>query len=83
MIAVLQFLCRITPGDWPQFHGSGSDGHVVGLAAPMEWSDSKHVAWKSPRSVAARINHSFVTPTVAIVDGTPQVLAPGPDHLAA
>lgn len=230
MITILFLLCAITPGDWPQFRGSNSDGHVLGLATPMEWSDAKNVAWKvsipglgwsspvvvdgkvflttavpsdgglslrtialdtatgltvwdreiravptspdihpknshasptpivrdgsvfvhfgaqgmarlraddgaiqwvcteleypprhgsggspvlqdgrlivvcdgssdpfvaavdaetgrvawkSPRSVAARINHSFVTPTVAIVDGTAQVLAPGPDHLAA
>ncbi|MFM7159521.1 MAG: PQQ-binding-like beta-propeller repeat protein, partial [Planctomycetaceae bacterium] len=33
--------------------------------------------------VEARVSHSFVTATVAIVDGQPQVLAPGPDHCAA
>ncbi len=41
------------------------------------------VAWKTPRSVKARISHSFVTAAVTIVDGRAQLLAPGPDHLAA
>jgi outer membrane protein assembly factor BamB len=33
--------------------------------------------------VEARISHSFVTVTVAMVDGKAQVMAPGPDHFAA
>jgi outer membrane protein assembly factor BamB len=32
--------------------------------------------------VKARISHSFVTSTVAMVNGKAQVLSPGPDHLA-
>lgn len=41
------------------------------------------VAWKTLRSVPARISHSFVTPMIAVVEGKAQVLAPGPEHFAA
>jgi outer membrane protein assembly factor BamB len=40
------------------------------------------VVWKTPRSVKARISHSFVTAAVTIVDGKAQLIAPGPNHLA-
>ncbi len=81
--------------DYPPMHGSGGspvlhDGKLVvvcdGSKAPFVAAvDAKtgKVAWKTPRSVKARINHSFVTPTVAMVDGKAQVMAPGPDHFAA
>lgn len=39
------------------------------------------IAWKTPRSITARISHSFVTAAVTVVDGRAQLLAPGPDHL--
>ena len=35
------------------------------------------------RSVEAKISHSFVTPTLAMVDGKAQIMAPGPNHFAA
>lgn len=54
------------------------DPFVVGLDA-----QTGHIRWKTPRSVPARINHSFVTPTVTVVDGQAQLIAPGPDHCAA
>ena len=44
---------------------------------------SGKVLWKKYRSVKARISHSFVTVSVAEVDGRPLVMAPGPDHFAA
>jgi len=37
---------ELNVGDWPQFRGPNSDGHVVGPATPMEWSDTKNVVWK-------------------------------------
>lgn len=80
---------------YPPVHGSGGspvlqegklivvcDGSKSPFVAAIDAQTGK-VAWKSPRSVEARISHSFVTPTVAIVDGKAQVLAPGPDHFAA
>ena len=33
--------------EWPQFRGPNADGHVKGQAFPLEWSDSKNVAWKT------------------------------------
>lgn len=34
-------------GDWPQFRGPRADGHVVEMTTPLEWSDTKNVAWKT------------------------------------
>jgi outer membrane protein assembly factor BamB len=58
------------------------DGSSQPFVAAIDAETGK-LAWKTPRSVEARVSHSFATPTVANVDGTTQVLAPGPDHLAA
>ncbi|MSR55745.1 MAG: serine/threonine protein kinase [Gemmataceae bacterium] len=81
--------------DYPPLHGSGGspvlhagklvvvcDGSKDPFVAAVDAKTGK-VAWKTPRSVKARISHSFVTPTVTTVDGRVQVLAPGPDHFAA
>ena len=89
----LQWLC--TELKYPPMHGSGGspvlhdgklvvvcDGSTNPFVAAVDAETGK-VAWKSPRSVQAKINHSFVTATVAIVDGKAQVMAPGPDHFAA
>lgn len=48
MFVVMCGLCALMAGDWPQFRGPNSDGHVVGTVTPMEWSDTKNVAWKTP-----------------------------------
>ena len=80
---------------YPPQHGSGGspvlhDGKLVvvcdGSSKPFVAAvdaETGKVAWKSPRSVEARISHSFVTATVAMVDGKAQVMAPGPEHFAA
>ena len=57
------------------------DGTKDPFVAAVDAETGK-IAWRTPRSVAARITHSFVTATVAVVDGKAQVFAPGPDHLA-
>lgn len=80
---------------YPPMHGSGGspvlhdnklfvvcDGSKDPFVAAVDANTGK-VAWRKPRSVAARINHSFATPTLAEVDGHMQLIAPGPDHLAA
>jgi outer membrane protein assembly factor BamB len=76
-------------------HGSGGspvlhDGKLVvacdGSSQPFVAAvdaETGKVAWKTLRSVEARISQSFVTPTVVVVSGKPQVLAPGPNHFAA
>jgi outer membrane protein assembly factor BamB len=89
----IQWICLEL--DYPPMHGSGGspvlhdgklvvvcDGSTNPFVAAVDAETGK-VAWKTSRSVAARVNHSFVTPTVATIDGRAQVLAPGPDHFAA
>jgi len=40
---------RGAPGeDWPQFRGPGGEGHSTERGVPLEWSETKNVAWKSP-----------------------------------
>ena len=33
---------------WPQFRGPGGQGHADGQRAPLHWSESEHVRWKTP-----------------------------------
>ena len=58
------------------------DGSATPFVAAVD-AESGKTLWKTPRSVPARISHSFVTPTIALIDGRAQVMAPGPDHFAA
>lgn len=81
--------------DYPPMHGSGGspvlhegklvivcDGSKNPFVAAIDAETGK-VAWKTMRSVQAKISHSFVTVSIANVDGKAQVFAPGPDHFAA
>lgn len=89
----LQWLC--TDLEYPPMHGSGGspilhDGKLVvacdGSSQPYVAAvdaETGKVAWKTPRSVSTSISHSFVTATVAMVDGKAQFMAPGPGHFAA
>lgn len=80
---------------YPPVHGSGGspvlhegklvvvcDGTTDPFVAAVDAETGK-VAWKTLRTIKGRVNHSFVTPAIAVVDGKAQVLAPGPDHMAA
>ena len=58
------------------------DGSSQPFVAAID-AESGKLAWKTPRSVEARVSHSFATPALAKVEGKTQVLAPGPNHLAA
>lgn len=73
-------------GGSPVLHGGKlvvvCDGSSNPFVAAVD-AKTGQLAWKTPRSIKARVSHSFVTPTVALVDGKPQVMAPGPDHFAA
>ena len=81
--------------DYPPMHGSGGspvlhegklvvvcDGSTKPFVAAVD-AESGKTAWKTPRSVEGRVNHSFATATILTTDGKAQVLAPGPDHFAA
>ena len=34
--------------DWPQFRGPTGQGHSTEVGIPLDWSDTKNVAWKAP-----------------------------------
>ena len=34
--------------DWPEFRGPGGQGHSAERGLPLEWSEGKNVAWKTP-----------------------------------
>jgi outer membrane protein assembly factor BamB len=34
--------------DWPQFRGPTGQGHATERGLPLEWSETKNIAWKSP-----------------------------------
>ncbi len=89
----IQWICNEL--DYPPLHGSGGspilhegklvvvcDGSKNPFVAALDAATGK-VAWKKMRSVEAKISHSFVTPTLAMVDGKAQIMAPGPNHFAA
>ena len=33
--------------DWPDFRGPGGQGHSTERGLPLEWSETKNVAWKT------------------------------------
>lgn len=35
-------------GDWPQFRGPASDGHVAMDNVPVVWSDTTNIVWRAP-----------------------------------
>jgi len=35
-------------GDWPQFRGPDGQGHAVTESAPLAWSETENVRWKTP-----------------------------------
>ena len=37
-----------SPPEWPEFRGPGGQGHATQTGLPLEWSESKNVAWKVP-----------------------------------
>ncbi len=41
-------LLSLSGADWPQFRGPLGTGHAPGASPPLEWSESRHVKWKTP-----------------------------------
>lgn len=60
---------------WPQFRGPAGDGHAAGVAAPVRWSETENVAWKSPipglgwSSPAIVGDRMFLTTAVPVTSG--------------
>ena len=47
-VLLLILLCVIAQGgDWPQFRGPDGNGHSDGRDLPLNWSETKNVAWKT------------------------------------
>lgn len=47
LLAVLLLPCAILAAeDWPQFRGPGGQGQSAETGLPVEWNESKNVAWK-------------------------------------
>lgn len=46
-LAVLP-VAAVSAADWPQFRGPLGTGHAPGAAPPLEWSETKNIAWKTP-----------------------------------
>ena len=38
----------LAKADWPEFRGPGGQGHSVERGLPLEWSEARNVAWKTP-----------------------------------
>lgn len=57
------------------------DGTQQPFVAAIDAATGK-LAWKTLRSVEARISHSFVTSTVTEVNGRKLMISPGPEHMA-
>jgi outer membrane protein assembly factor BamB len=50
LIPLLAFLAslQVAAEDWPQFRGPTGQGHSSERGLPVEWSETKNVAWKVP-----------------------------------
>src|SRR5678816_3826125 len=48
-ISFVSFVSFMSFGsDWPQFRGPGGQGHSTEQGLPVEWSETKNIAWKVP-----------------------------------
>lgn len=41
-------VASVAAEDWPQFRGPGGQGHSSETTAPLVWSETKNIKWKSP-----------------------------------
>ena len=41
------FLSSVSSAQWPQFRGPAGQGHSAERALPVEWSETRNVAWKT------------------------------------
>lgn len=48
VIGIALLSTRLLADDWPQFRGPSGQGHSSEVGLPLEWSESKNVAWKTP-----------------------------------
>ncbi len=53
MLTSVALSCILSPtavsaADWPQFRGPTGQGHSAERGLPLEWSEAKNIAWKTP-----------------------------------
>ena len=49
VVVVLIACARIASAqDWPQFRGPGGQGHSSEKDLPLEWAETRNIAWKTP-----------------------------------
>ena len=48
ILALLSLRPQRGDEDWPQFRGPGGQGHSTEHGLPVEWSETKNIAWKVP-----------------------------------
>ena len=47
-LALVIALAALLAQEWPQFRGPDGQGHAAGDGFPLEWSESRNIAWKVP-----------------------------------
>ena len=48
LVAALAGPAAASAQDWPDFRGPDGQGHSTARGVPLEWSESRNIAWKSP-----------------------------------
>jgi outer membrane protein assembly factor BamB len=47
LLGVLALPAALAAQDWPEFRGPGGQGHSAERGVPLEWSESRNIAWKT------------------------------------
>ncbi len=47
LLGVLAMPASAAAQDWPEFRGTGGQGHAPDRGVPLEWSESRNIAWKT------------------------------------
>jgi len=48
LVAALAGPAAASAQDWPDFRGPDGQGHSTARGVPLDWSESRNIAWKSP-----------------------------------
>lgn len=86
---VLVYLSTASGADWPQFRGPGGQGHAVGHAAPLRWSETENIVWKTPlpgrgwSSPVVRENEIWLTTSIATEADEAEVARRSKAHAAS
>ena len=48
VICVIRGTAVLAAQDWPEFRGPDGQGHSAEIVLPLEWSETRNIAWKTP-----------------------------------